>query len=72
MGLIQGLLWLWPLPLGTHSQTSRSVERWPSCSITPSEQAYRADEAAARQQQAIPLADGEDYGDEFSDEEVPF
>ena len=39
------------------------------------------DEAAARQQQAIPLADGEDYGDEFADvapqdalsrEEVPF
>ncbi len=36
------------------------------------EQAYRADEAAARQQQAIPLADGDDYGDEFGDGEVPF
>ena len=33
---------------------------------------YASDEAAARQQQAIPLADGEDYGDEFADEEVPF
>ena len=40
--------------------------------IEAAEQAYRADEAAARQQQAIPLADGEDYGDEFADEEVPF
>ena len=40
--------------------------------IEAAEQAYRSDEAAARQQQAIPLADGEDYGDEFADEEVPF
>jgi hypothetical protein len=40
--------------------------------IEAAEQAYRADEAAARQQRAIPLADGEDYGDEFADEEVPF
>ena len=40
--------------------------------IEAAEQAYRADEAAARQQQAIPLADAEDYGDEFADEEVPF
>jgi len=40
--------------------------------IEAAEQAYRADEAAARQQQAIPLADGMDYGDEFADEEVPF
>ena len=40
--------------------------------IEAAEQAYRADEASARQQQAIPLADGEDYGDEFADEEVPF
>jgi hypothetical protein len=40
--------------------------------IEAAEQAYRADEAAARQQQAIPLGDGEDYGDEFADEEVPF
>ena len=35
--------------------------------IEAAEQAYRSDEAAARQQQAIPLADGEDYGDEFAD-----
>ena len=40
--------------------------------IEAAEQAYRADEAAARQQQAIPLADAEDYGDEFAAEEVPF
>ena len=40
--------------------------------IEAAEQAYRADEAAARQQRAIPLADGDDYGDEFGDEEVPF
>ena len=40
--------------------------------IEAAEQAYRSDEAAARQQRAIPLADGEDYGDEFADEEVPF
>jgi hypothetical protein len=31
-GELQGLLWLWLVPAGTHSQTSRSVERWPSCS----------------------------------------
>ena len=49
--------------------------------IESAEQAYRSDEAAARQQRAIPLADGEDYGDQFADvapqgalsrEEVPF
>ena len=40
--------------------------------IEAAEQAYRSDEAAARQQQAIPLADGDDFGDEFADEEVPF
>ena len=40
--------------------------------IEAAEQAYRSDEAAARQQQAIPLADAEDYGDEFAAEEVPF
>jgi hypothetical protein len=33
---------------------------------------YRSDEAAARQQRAIPLSDGDDYGDEFAAEEVPF
>ena len=40
--------------------------------IEAAEQAYRSDEAAARQQRAIPLSDGDDYGDEFADEEVPF
>ncbi len=40
--------------------------------IEAAEQAYRADETAARQQQAIPLADAEDYGDGFADEEEPF
>jgi hypothetical protein len=40
--------------------------------IEAAEQAYRSDGAAARQQQAIPLADAEDYGDEFADAEVPF
>jgi hypothetical protein len=33
---IQGLVWLWPVPLGTHSQTSWLLERWPSCRNTPS------------------------------------
>ena len=32
---LQGLAWLWLVPAGTHSHTSRSLERWPSCSITP-------------------------------------
>jgi hypothetical protein len=36
--------------------------------IEVAEQAYRSDEAAARQQQAIPLSDGDEHGDE----EVPF
>jgi hypothetical protein len=35
-GELQGLIWLWPVPVGTQSHTSRSLERWPSCSITPS------------------------------------
>jgi hypothetical protein len=39
--------------------------------IEAAEQACLVDDAAAQQQQAIPLADGEDYGDEFADEEVP-
>jgi hypothetical protein len=40
--------------------------------IEAAEQAYRTAEPAARQQQAIPLAEGDDYGDEFADQEVPF
>jgi hypothetical protein len=35
-GELQGLDWLWLVPAGTHSHKSRSVERWPSCSITRS------------------------------------
>jgi len=35
-GLLHGLAWLWLVPAGTHSHTSRSLERWSSCSITPS------------------------------------
>ena len=35
-GELQGLAWLWLVPAGTQSQKSRSLERWPSCSITPS------------------------------------
>ena len=31
-----------------------------------------AELVTSRQQQAIPLADAEDYGDEFAAEEVPF
>ncbi len=52
-------------PLSIHEGTDPA---W----IEAAEKAYRSDEAAARQQRAIPLADGEDYGDEFADEEVPF
>jgi hypothetical protein len=33
---IQGLAWLWLVPLGSQSQMSWARERWPSCSITPS------------------------------------
>ena len=33
---LQVLLWLWLVPDGTNGHTSRSLERWPSCSITPS------------------------------------
>ncbi len=33
-GELQGLAWLRLVPTGTHSHTSRSLERWPSCSIT--------------------------------------
>ena len=33
---LQGLAWLWLVLTGTHSHTSRSLERWPSWSITPS------------------------------------
>ena len=34
--LLAGGTGLWLVPAGTHSHTSRSLERWPSCSITPS------------------------------------
>ena len=27
---LQGLAWLWLMPAGTQSHTSRSLERWPS------------------------------------------
>ena len=40
--------------------------------IEAAEQAYLADQAAARQQQAIPLGGADVYSDEFADEEVPF
>jgi hypothetical protein len=36
------------------------------------EQAYRSDEAAQRQQQAIELDGDDDFAEEFGDEEVPF
>ena len=43
--------------------------RW----IEAAERAYRDDEAAQRQQQAIELEGGDDFADEFaSDEEMPF
>jgi len=42
--------------------------RW----IEAAERAYRDDEAAQRQQQAIELDGGDDFADEFGDEEVPF
>jgi hypothetical protein len=43
-------------------------QRW----IVAAEQAYREDEAAQRQQQAIELEGGDDFADEFGDEQVPF
>ncbi len=54
------LAWLWLVPMGTQSHSSRSVERCPSWSITPSgrvtlpkwllaSRAGGADERAARQ-----------------------
>ena len=33
---VQGLAWLWLVPLGSQSQTSWLLERCPSCSINPS------------------------------------
>jgi hypothetical protein len=42
--------------------------RW----IEAAEQAYRSDEAAQRQQQAIELDGDDDFAEEFGDEEVPF
>jgi|Wag4MinimDraft_19_1082662.scaffolds.fasta_scaffold00399_13 hypothetical protein len=33
---LQGLAWLWLVTACTHSHTSRSLQRCPSCSITPS------------------------------------
>jgi len=41
--------------------------------IEAAEQAYRDDQASERQQRAIPLGDGDDFDDEFGDDdEVPF
>jgi len=35
---LPGLAWPWLVPAGSHSHTSRSLERWPNCTITPSGQ----------------------------------
>ncbi|MFN4868245.1 MAG: hypothetical protein ACK5GZ_18270, partial [Cyanobium sp.] len=54
---------------GTLSLSEGSDPRW----IEAAEQAYRSDEAAQRQQQAIELDGGDPYAEEFGDdEEGPF
>jgi hypothetical protein len=53
---------------GTLTLKEGADPRW----IEAAEQAYREDEAAQRQQQAIELDGGDDFIDEFGDEEVPF
>jgi hypothetical protein len=53
---------------GPLSLSEGSDPRW----IEAAEQAYRSDEAAQRQQQAIALDGGDDFAEEFGDEEGPF
>jgi Sec-independent protein translocase protein TatA len=53
---------------GPLSLSEGSDPRW----IEAAEQAYRSDEAAQRQKQAIELEGGDDFAEEFGDEEGPF